>query len=140
MQFQITQGASCRVLLPMFLCAAGFLGQGVARAQAGNRPAASVPLTLAQAIDLALKQNRSLQLAHLAVTDSEHKKETARSANFPRIKNESSFLHITELSGVEIQPALLAFPRPQGQSRQRVSLSARDRRPHTPVAPAWRSH
>lgn len=102
MQFQITQGASCRVLLPMFLCAAGFLGQGVARAQAGNQPAASVPLTLAQAIDLALKQNRSLQLAHLAVTDSEHKKEIARSAYFPRVKNESSFLHITELAGVEI--------------------------------------
>jgi len=102
MQFQITQGASCRVLLPMFLCAAGFLGQGVARAQVGNQPAASVPLTLAQAIDLALKQNRSLQLAHLAVTDSEHKKEIARSAYFPRVKNESSFLHITELAGVEI--------------------------------------
>ena len=102
MQFQITQGASCRVLLPMFLCAAGFLGQGVARAQAGNQSAASVPLTLAQAIDLALKQNRSLQLAHLAVTDSEHKKEIARSAYFPRVKNESSFLHITELAGVEI--------------------------------------
>jgi outer membrane protein TolC len=86
----------------MFLCAAGFLGQGVARAQAGNQSAASVPLTLAQAIDLALKQNRSLQLAHLAVTDSEHKKEIARSAYFPRVKNESSFLHITELAGVEI--------------------------------------
>ena len=102
MQLQITHGASCRVLLPMFLCAAGFLGQGVARAQVGNQPAASVPLTLAQAIDLALRQNRSLQLAHLAVTDSEHKKEIARSAYFPRVKNESSFLHITELAGVEI--------------------------------------
>ena len=102
MQLQITHGATCRVLLPMVLCAAGFLGQGVARAQAGNQPAASVPLTLAQAINLALRQNRSLQLAQLAVTDSEHKKEIARSAYFPRVKNQSSFLHITELAGVEI--------------------------------------
>ena len=114
MQFQITQGASCRVLLPMFLCAAGFLGQGVARAQAGNQSAASVPLTLAQAIDLALKQNRSLQLAHLAVTDSEHKKEIARSAYFPRVKNESSFLHITELAGVEIPAGAFGVPTATG--------------------------
>jgi len=59
-------------------------------------------LTLSQAIDLALKQNRSLGLARLAVTDSEHKKEVARSAYFPHIKNESSVLHVTELAGVEI--------------------------------------
>ncbi len=114
MQLQITQGASCRILLPMFLCAAGFLGQGVARAQVGNQPAASVPLTLAQAIDLALKQNRSLQLAHLAVTDSEHKKEIARSAYFPRVKNESSFLHITELAGVEIPAGAFGVPTATG--------------------------
>ena len=114
MQLQITHGASCRVLLPMFLYVAGFLGQGIARAQAGNQSAASVPLTLAQAIDLALKQNRSLQLAHLAVTDSEHKKEIARSAYFPRVKNESSFLHITELAGVEIPAGAFGVPTATG--------------------------
>ena len=114
MQLQITHGASCRVLLPMFLYVAGFLGQGIARAQAGNQSAASVPLTLAQAIDLALKQNRSLQLAHLAVTDSEHKKEIARSAYFPRVKNESSFLHITELAGVEIPTGAFGVPTATG--------------------------
>jgi len=59
-------------------------------------------LTLSQAIDLALKQNRSLGLARLAVVDSEHKKEIARSAYFPHIKNESSVLHVTEFAGVEI--------------------------------------
>ena len=59
-------------------------------------------LTLPQAIDLALKQNRSLGLARLSVTDSEHKKQVARSDYFPHIKNESAALHITELAGVEI--------------------------------------
>jgi outer membrane protein TolC len=98
----------------MFLCAAGLLGQGVARSQAGNQSAASVPLTLAQAIDLALKQNRSLQLAHLAVTDSEHRKEIARSAYSPRVKNESSFLHITELAGVEIPAGAFGVPAATG--------------------------
>lgn len=59
-------------------------------------------LTLPQAIDLALSQNRDLKLAQLAVTDKEHKKEIARSAYFPEIKNESTVLHVTELAGVAI--------------------------------------
>jgi outer membrane protein TolC len=63
---------------------------------------APMPLTLSQAIDLALKQNRDLKLAQLAVVDSQHKKEAARSAYFPHINNQSSILHITELAGVDI--------------------------------------
>ncbi|HEX3472101.1 MAG TPA: TolC family protein, partial [Silvibacterium sp.] len=59
-------------------------------------------LTLSQAIDLALKQNRDLKLAQLSVVDAEHKKEIARSDYFPHIKNESSVLHVTEFAGVEI--------------------------------------
>ena len=62
----------------------------------------NMPLTLPQAIDLALKQNRELKLAQLAVVDSEHKKEIARSAYYPQISNESKLNHITDLAGVEI--------------------------------------
>jgi outer membrane protein TolC len=65
------------------------------------RNSAPTHLTLPYAIDLALKQNRDLKLAKLAVTDSEYKKEIARSAYFPQIKNESTVLHLTELEGVE---------------------------------------
>lgn len=88
-----------RFLLPVLLClfAASGLCQ-VDRAQVGS----PMRLTVSQAIDLALKQNRNLRLAQLAVTDKEHKKEIARSDYFPHIKNESSILHVTELSGVEI--------------------------------------
>ena len=63
---------------------------------------APMQLTLSQAIDLALKQNRDLKLAQLAVVDSQHKKEAARSAYFPHIRNQSSVLHITDLAGVDI--------------------------------------
>jgi len=73
-----------------------FVFSGIGQAQA------PMHLTLPEAIDLALKQNRSLGLARLAVVDSEHKREVARSAYFPHIKNESSILHITELAGVAI--------------------------------------
>ena len=96
------------------VCAIALLGQYVAYAQTGAELAAPVPLTLSQAIDLALKQNRSLQIAHLAVIDSEHKKEIARSTYFPRIKNESSLLHVTELAGVEIPAGAFGVPAATG--------------------------
>ena len=79
-------------VLALLVAAQSALGQN-------NAP---MQLTLSQAIDLALKQNRDLKLAQLAVVDSQHKKEAARSAYFPHISNQSSVLHITELAGVDI--------------------------------------
>jgi outer membrane protein TolC len=78
------------------------LGLFVAVNGAGAQSSAPMALTLSQAIDLALKQNRDLKLAQLAVVDSQHKKEIARSAYFPNISNESAVLHITDLAGVQI--------------------------------------
>ena len=74
----------------------------VAAQSAMGQNNAPMQLTLSQAIDLALKQNRDIKLAQLAVVDSQHKKEIARSDYFPHIRNESSVLHITELAGVNI--------------------------------------
>ena len=81
------------------LCVLAVLG---AAASGGAQNSAPMPLTLSQAIDLALKQNRDLQLARLAVVDSQHKKEIARSSYFPQITNHSQIVHITALAGVEI--------------------------------------
>lgn len=91
--------APLRILLPMLVCTAELFGVcRTARAQNSS----PLQLTLSQAIDLALKQNRDLKLAQLAVVDSQHKKEIARSTYFPQIKNDSNVLHVTELEGVEI--------------------------------------
>jgi outer membrane protein TolC len=75
----------------------------------GNAP---MELTLSQAIDLALKQNRSLKLAHLAVVDSEQKKKIARADYFPGIKNESTALHVTELQQLVIPEGALGSGNP----------------------------
>lgn len=87
------------------LCLSIFFAPALCLAQT-EKPAAPsaqpMPLTLSQAIDLALKQNRDLKLAQLAVKDTEAKKDVARSYYFPNIKNESTILHITELQGVAI--------------------------------------
>jgi outer membrane protein TolC len=88
---------SARHSLPALLLMLAFAPGALAQV-----PASPMPLSLPQAIDMALKQNRDLKLAHLAVADSLHKKEIARADYFPRISNESKVAHITELAGVEI--------------------------------------
>jgi outer membrane protein TolC len=85
-----------RLLVP---CIAGVLAL---LTNTGAQNSALMPLTLPQAIDLALRQNRDLKLAQLSVVDTEHKKEIARSAYLPHISNNSGVLHITDLEGVEI--------------------------------------
>jgi outer membrane protein TolC len=64
--------------------------------------AASVHLTLPRAVEMALAHNRHIELAHLAVTDSQAQKRLAESHFYPTIKNESAILHITQLQGVTI--------------------------------------
>src|ERR1700760_606758 len=87
-----------KILSLSLLCAVELLGISESGRAQNSSP---LRLSLSQAIDMALKENRDLKLARLAVTDSEHKKEIARSAYFPHIKNESSVLHLTGLAGVQ---------------------------------------
>ena len=63
---------------------------------------APMQLTLEQAIDLALKQNRSIHLRSLSVDQMRSKKDEARSNYLPQIKSSGGVLHVTELAGVEI--------------------------------------
>jgi hypothetical protein len=59
----------------MRLTILSLLGVLLVTGTAGAQNKAPLPLTLSQAIDLALKQNRNVKLAQLAVEDSRHKKE-----------------------------------------------------------------
>ena len=63
---------------------------------------APIRLTLDQAIDLALKQNHSVQLGSLSVEQMQSKKDEARSNYLPQISTSGSVLHVTELSGIKI--------------------------------------
>ena len=83
---------------------------------------AVVQLTLPQAIDLALKQNRSLKLAQLDVVENEQKKEIARSAYFPRLKNESTVLHVTELQQLVIPAGSLEIPGIAGPAPSKAAV------------------
>jgi len=59
-------------------------------------------LTLTEAVQLALRQNRALKIARLKVEETEQKKAAAKASYFPQIKNESAFLHTTAVENVEI--------------------------------------
>jgi outer membrane protein TolC len=59
-------------------------------------------LSLDQAIDLAIKQNRSVHLHSLAVEDMRSKKDEARSNYMPQLKTSGGIHHVTELAGIEI--------------------------------------
>jgi outer membrane protein TolC len=61
-------------------------------------------LTLAEAVQLAIQQNRTLKIARLKVKDSEYKKDAARSDYFPTITNQSNALHISELQALNVPP------------------------------------
>jgi outer membrane protein TolC len=88
------------------IIAAVLLQAGTACAQEST----VMQLTLPQAIDLALKQNRSLKLGRFDVVDSEQKKKIAQACYFPRVKNESTVLHITALEQLVIPEGSLEVP------------------------------
>lgn len=93
--FRATRAASRTLLLSVLLALA--LGpNGIAQGPT------SVHLTLDQAIDLALKQNRAIHLRSLSVDEMRSKKDEARSSYLPQIKTSGNVLHITELAGVAI--------------------------------------
>lgn len=69
---------------------------------AQQSPVGPVRLTLDQAIELALKQNRSLRLRSLSVEQMQSKKDDQRSKYLPKIAATGSLLHITELEGIVI--------------------------------------
>lgn len=59
-------------------------------------------LTLAEAVQMAVEQNRTLKIARLKVKENEYKKDGARSDYFPTITNQSNILHVTELQNFTI--------------------------------------
>ena len=61
-------------------------------------------LTLAEAVQLAVQQNRGLKISRLKVKENEYKKDAARSDYFPTITNQSNALHITELQALNVPP------------------------------------
>ena len=59
-------------------------------------------ITLHEAVQLALLHNHDVHIAEYKIEEKQHAKEVAKSAYFPTIRNESSFLHLTETQLIQI--------------------------------------
>jgi outer membrane protein TolC len=70
-----------------------------------KRAAAEVRrITLAEAVQLAVSQNRALKIARLRVEENQQKKAGEHSAYFPSVTNQSAVLHVSELQNIVVPP------------------------------------
>jgi outer membrane protein TolC len=69
----------------------------------------SVPRTmnLQRAVELALEHNHDVRISSLKVEEDEHAKEVARSAYLPVLRNDTSFLYVTDTQFIEIPAGYL---------------------------------
>ena len=84
-----------------------FLCSELAFAQEPQATASPRHITLQEAVQLALKQNHNVRIAGYKVDEKQHVREAAKSAYFPTIRNESSFVHITDTQLVQIDAGSL---------------------------------
>jgi len=64
-------------------------------------------LTLAEAVRLAVVQNRTLKIARLKIQENEEKKAGERAAYFPALTTRANVWHLTELQNIEIPAGAL---------------------------------
>ena len=66
-------------------------------------------ITLEEAIQLALNHNHDIRIAGYTVEEKEHAKQAAKSSYFPSIRNDSSFMHLTDTQLIQIKPGSLGL-------------------------------
>jgi outer membrane protein TolC len=59
-------------------------------------------INLHEAVELALKHNHVVRIASLHVEEEQHAKEVARSAYYPVLRNDSTFVHVTDTQFIGI--------------------------------------
>src|SRR6266853_1357413 len=80
----------------------------VAAEETGNTP---LPrhITLSGAVQLALQHNHDIRIAGYTVDEKQHAKQVARSSYFPSIRNDSSFMHVTDTQLIQIKSGSLGI-------------------------------
>ena len=84
------------------LVAMAFFACTAAAQETGN----SVPprhITLQQAVQLALKHNHDIRIAGYTVEEKQQAKQVAKSSYFPSIRNDSSFMRLTDTELIQIK-------------------------------------
>src|ERR1700722_4852192 len=91
----------------LFLPVAMALLAGAAAAEQTGNTAPPRHITLQEAVQLARKHNHDIRIAGYTVEEKEHAKQIAKSSYFPSIRNDSTFVHVTDTEFVEIKAGAL---------------------------------
>jgi len=91
----------------LFLLTATALSCALTVADETGRSAPSRHITLREAVQLALKHNHNVRIAGFAVDEKQHAKEAAKGSYFPSIRNDSSFVRVTDTQLIQIEPGSL---------------------------------
>src|SRR5579863_729618 len=59
-------------------------------------------ITLREAVQLSLKHNHDIRIAGYTVEETQRAREIVKSSYFPSVRNDSSFLHLTDTQLIEI--------------------------------------
>jgi outer membrane protein TolC len=91
------------------LSATALFGCMAAAQETQNAAPPARHITLAEAVQLALKHNHEIRIAGYTVEEKQHAKEVARSAYLPAIRNDSGFMHVTDTELIEIKSGSLGI-------------------------------
>ncbi|MCU1301281.1 MAG: TolC family protein [Candidatus Sulfotelmatobacter sp.] len=92
-----------------FLLVAMAFSACIAAAQETGNTAPPRHITLQQAVQLALQHNHDIRIAGYTVEEKRHAKEVAKSSYFPSIRNDSSFMHVTDTQLIQITSGSLGI-------------------------------
>ncbi len=93
----------------LFLLAAMAFFARTAVAQETGNTAPARHMTLQEAVQLALKHNHDIRIAGYTVEEKQQAKQVAKSSYFPSIRNDSSFMHVTDTQLVQINAGSLGL-------------------------------
>ncbi len=79
-----------------------FILSAVSAARAQSPAPQPRHLTLAEAVQLALKHNHVVRIAGYKVEESQHAKDVARSAYFPTVRNETRVFDVTDTQFIQV--------------------------------------
>jgi outer membrane protein TolC len=104
----------------LFLLVAMACFSCTAAAQESGNTAPPRHITLQEAVQLALQHNHDVRISGYTVDEKQHAKEVARSSYFPSIRNDSSFMHVTDTQLIQITSGSLGIaggtPIPSGNA------------------------
>jgi outer membrane protein TolC len=99
-----------KLSVALFVLTATVLSACIAAAQeTSNTAPPPRQITLQEAVQLALKHNHDIRIAGYTVEEKERAKQVAKSAYFPSIRNDSSFMHATDTELIQIKPGSLGI-------------------------------